>query len=270
MSGQADERGWSPPKLSTRLQGTWIQTANPWKTCQGQWPHICRGRQEAAAAAIPALEGTEEVSSMLMCAVPACPVLAGDGVRSKLNHAIPALPRVAPRLVIGMNIYWGIYKDLPINNCIHPSHQAWDPGTPFQETKISPSPAFAGLSPADPLPACTRSILETPGRVGAVGMALLPSAVEMLPTHQLWGPSSPRRITVPPIKAALLLLPSFCSMVGHAGAANQTPPQAGRCTAGHRPPPPPGKSLQNTIGSWLRRRVTLPSLVHESTGRAET
>ena len=107
VSGQADERGWSPPKLSTRLQGTWIQTANPWKTCQGQWPHICRGQQEAAAAAIPALEGTQEVSSMLMCAVPACPVLAGDGVRSKLNHAIPALPRVAPRLVIGMNIYWG-------------------------------------------------------------------------------------------------------------------------------------------------------------------
>lgn len=106
---------------------------------------------------------------MLMCVVPACPVLAGDGVGSKLNYAIPALPRVAPRLVTGMNIQWGIYKDLPINNCIHLSHQAWDPGTPSQETKISPSPAFAGLSPAHPLPACTRSILESPGRVGADG-----------------------------------------------------------------------------------------------------
>ena len=101
---------------------------------------------------------------MLMCAVPACSVLARGGVGSKLNHAIPALPRVAPRLVIGMNIHWGIYKDLPINNCIYPSHQAWDPGTPSQETKISPSPAFARLSPAHP--ACTRSMLETPGRVG--------------------------------------------------------------------------------------------------------
>ena len=92
-----------------------------------------------------------------------------EWVGSKLNYAIPALPRVAPRLVIGMNIQWGIYKGLPINNCIHPSHQAWDPGTPSQETKISPSPAFVGLSPAHPLPACTRSILESPGRVGADG-----------------------------------------------------------------------------------------------------
>lgn len=59
-----------------------------------------------------------------------------------------------------------------------------------------------------------------------MGMALLPSAVEMLPTHLLWGPSSPG-ITVPPTKVALLPLPSFCSTDGHAGAANQIPSPVG-------------------------------------------
>ena len=150
-----------------------------------------------------------------------------EWVGSKLNYAIPALPRVAPRLVIGMNIQWGIYKGLPINNCIHPSHQPGILELPPKRQRSVP----AQLSLGSPLPAHSQHVPEAfwkaLGGLGQMGMALLPSAVEMLPTHLLWGPSSPRRITVPPTKVALLSLPSFCSTDGHAGAENQIPSPVG-------------------------------------------
>lgn len=42
------------------------------------------------------------------------------------------------------------------------------------------------------------------GRSDQKGMALLPSAVEMLPIHQLWGPNSLRKTTVSAIKVAIV------------------------------------------------------------------
>lgn len=58
VSGQADKGGWCPPKLSTLLQGTRIQTANLWKAGKGKRPS-CGGGQEAAAAAAA---GTQETN----------------------------------------------------------------------------------------------------------------------------------------------------------------------------------------------------------------
>lgn len=55
-----------------------------------------------------------------------------------------------------------------------------------------------------------------------MGMALLPSAVERLPTHQLWGPNAPWRRIESGTKVAVLVFSSF-SRTGHISVVNEIP-----------------------------------------------
>ena len=134
----------------------------------------------------------------------------------------------------------GEFKDLPINNCSRQSHQ---PGIPRLKGQF---PAQSPGAVPCPLPTLTRSGFQVQGGSEQMGVALLPSAVETLPTPQLWGPNSPWLTTESAIKEALPVF-LFSSRDTSQWQIRLHPRRAGWTQgflpAGHRYLPAPGKSL---------------------------
>ena len=91
--------GGAHPNFPPACKGTWIQTANLWKTGQGETATYLQGWAGSSGSSRSRPGGhIGRKPYTLIRVAPACPALAGGGgggvgwgVGSKLNHTIPAL-----------------------------------------------------------------------------------------------------------------------------------------------------------------------------------